>query len=663
MCERHADALDLPRGWQLNDRRMDYFEVTLVAVPAPDSATELGAEPAIEIVVDVGPDLHSATMPIVTPVPPPRPEPKRRGRRRRRHRGFGTGCGFGTGASRRSARRPHAVAQARVRQRRHAVRQRRFLASDPLTRSHVRRRARDEQRDTGEHQQADAQTEQARERADDRWSGDHAEVAARGDPADRQRRMFGLVVHVGEQQRPDDRDADGGGRESGGRDPGVPGQRFERDAAGRKQRAEHDCATRPEPADDRTTRDTRQRCEAFPYDVRAHPREHTESEVRTEIEDAPGRDTALDHRRCREHEREHEKPFVPEQRQRARNIDTCSDLGGSGMRDRRVTAAVTTATTAMPIHAPRHDAPKRSATPVAAAPSTAPPLNSPWKRTSRPGSCESASAATMFITTSMSPPAAMPKVNAGTKSASVGDARFSNEQERPHNEAAAQRRARTPAVGQRAADRGDRSCSNDAGREQQAELGVAESERSLDVDGGDRPRAGEQAEHDERGGDRPQSDAHPLLLEAANHHLRPRRRATCRLVPVGRGREFRELVGRQLEIRGRDVRLELLETARAGNRDDVRMTDHPRERNLRRPGVVRLRNRAHGLDHVVRRDDVLGQEHGIERARPVGGQVGRVVTTGEQPLRERAVGDDQPVVRRRVRNEICIRLARTRGCT
>ena len=180
---------------------------------------------------------------------------------------------------------------------------------------------RDEQCDRGEHQQTRSQAEQAGERAHERRAGDHPEVAARGDAADRERRMAGFVVDVGEQQRPHHRDADRRRREPGGRDSGRAAQRLGRDPDGRERGADDDGAPRAQRPDHRPAAEARDRGQPLSDDVGAHAREHAQAEVAAEIEDAPRRDAALDHRRRAEHEREDEQSFVAQAGERATSTD------------------------------------------------------------------------------------------------------------------------------------------------------------------------------------------------------------------------------------------------------------------------------------------------------------------------------------------------------
>src|SRR5207249_10565061 len=93
----------------------------------------------------------------------------------------------------------------------------------------------DAQANRATYQQAGSEPDQARERSYGRRAGDHPEVAARGDAADRERGMAGLVVDVGEEQRPHDRDTYRGRREPGGRDAGRAAKRVGRDARGRER--------------------------------------------------------------------------------------------------------------------------------------------------------------------------------------------------------------------------------------------------------------------------------------------------------------------------------------------------------------------------------------------------------------------------------------------
>ena len=89
--------------------------------------------------------------------------------------------------------------------------------------------------------------------------------------------------------------------------------------------------------------------------------------------------------------------------------------------------------------------------------------------------------------------------------------RLQPEERAPDHEGARQRPTRAEAVGDGAPDRGDRGRGDDPRREQGAEPGVGEVERALDVDGRHRPSAREDAEHEERDGDRTEGCGHAAV--------------------------------------------------------------------------------------------------------------------------------------------------------
>ena len=343
-------------------------------------------------------------------------------------------------------------------------------------------------------------------------------------------------------KRPHDRDADRGGREPGRRDAAVAAQRFGRDAAGREQRRRCTTARRvPERADDRTAADARR---AWP----GSRRRRTHSRRRAHRARGASADRARPTSRCRprpSRTRANTSASTSRPSWRstatARDIDGCSRLAAAR---ECATARVTTRRDdrrrpRSPTHTPRHDAPSRNATPVAAAPMTAPPLNSPWKRTSRPGSCDERVGRDDVHHDVDQPARRHARRERGHEQRrGAATPLRSDEQRRPRQRARALNATPAPRpVGDRAADRGDGGRGDDAGREQQAELGVGEAERALDVDRGDRPRAGEEPEHDERGGDRPQrrrgrrvDGRGSVTLDAATATIlaAPTRRATGR---------------------------------------------------------------------------------------------------------------------------------------
>ena len=111
--------------------------------------------------------------------------------------------------------------------------------------------------------------------------------------------------------------------------------------------------------------------------------------------------------------------------------------------------------------------------------------------------------------------------------------RFHDEERTPQDEPAGQRAARTPAVGDRAAERGERGRGDDPRREQCAEPRVGEPEGVLDVDGRDRPAASEEAEDEERDGHGSHGGGHAAVSHAALFGAPARRRRPGRSTMVG----------------------------------------------------------------------------------------------------------------------------------
>ena len=87
------------------------------------------------------------------------------------------------------------------------------------------------------------------------------------------------------------------------------------------------------------------------------------------------------------------------------------------------------------------------------------------------------------------------------------------------------------------------------------------------------------------------------------------------------------------------------------------LPDQPRERDLRRRRVVRGRNPAQRVDERARTLEVLGEAQRVVHAGRPTRRVGGVVPAAEHALRERAVRDDDAVVRLRVRDVARVVLA------
>ena len=73
------------------------------------------------------------------------------------------------------------------------------------------------------------------------------------------------------------------------------------------------------------------------------------------------------------------------------------------------------------------------------------------------------------------------------------------------------------------------------------------------------------------------------------------------------------------------------------------MVDHPGQRDLRRCGAVGRRHLPQGGQQLATSLDVLGEEQGVAGPHPAR-PVLPVVPGGEEPLGQRAVGDDQAVL-------------------
>ena len=84
--------------------------------------------------------------------------------------------------------------------------------------------------------------------------------------------------------------------------------------------------------------------------------------------------------------------------------------------------------------------------------------------------------------------------------------------------------------------------------------------------------------------------------------------------------------------------------------------DDPCQGDLGRCCTVCLGQRAQRVQQLVTSGEVLVEEQRVGEANAAGPMVG-VVLGGEEPLGERAVGDDQPVIGGGERHEILIRAA------
>ena len=99
----------------------------------------------------------------------------------------------------------------------------------------------------------------------------------------------------------------------------------------------------------------------------------------------------------------------------------------------------------------------------------------------------------------------------GREHADVRCERLDREHRTPDDQRPGEGHARAPTVGEDAADRSDRGGRDDAGREQDAELGVGEVERPLDVDRGNGERPRVEAEDQKAGGNGFQRRTHTAV--------------------------------------------------------------------------------------------------------------------------------------------------------
>ncbi len=111
----------------------------------------------------------------------------------------------------------------------------------------------------------------------------------------------------------------------------------------------------------------------------------------------------------------------------------------------------------------------------------------------------------------MSPPAPTAEHERGGEQGEVRRERLHRQQRAPHEQRPGERGAGAPPVGDDAADRGDRRAGDDPGGEQEAEAGVGEVERPLDVDRGHGERPAEQPVGHEPGRHRPQRRSHAAV--------------------------------------------------------------------------------------------------------------------------------------------------------
>ena len=137
----------------------------------------------------------------------------------------------------------------------------------------------------------------------------------------------------------------------------------------------------------------------------------------------------------------------------------------------------------------------------------------------------------------------------------------------------------------------------------------------------------------------------------------PRGGNTDRGEPLALGGELVGLVTGQVEIGCGDVVTQLIERAGTGDRDDVGLADQPGQRDLRWCRVVGLRDAPQRLDDWRRALEVLGQAQRVVASRGTRRQVSRVVPAAEHALLERAVRDDNAVMRLCVGNVGCVGLA------
>src|SRR4029077_21207354 len=123
-----------------------------------------------------------------------------------------------------------------------------------------------------------------------------------------------------------------------------------------------------------------------------------------------------------------------------------------------------------------------------------------------------------------------------------------------------------------------------------------------------------------------------------------------------RGRPQRlVLLVTELDLGGRDVVFQLLDAGRARDRYHGRVVDYPGQRDLCRGGGVRVRHLTQDGDQVTGPVEVVREEERAGRPEPVRRPVGPVIPAGQQPLRQRAVGDHHAVVRLGERQQILLR--------
>ena len=99
----------------------------------------------------------------------------------------------------------------------------------------------------------------------------------------------------------------------------------------------------------------------------------------------------------------------------------------------------------------------------------------------------------------------------------------------------------------------------------------------------------------------------------------------------------------ELDVGGGDVELQLLHARRAGDGDDARQADQPGQRHLRRRGVDGRRRPRAACSAAARRGAGSRCRTAGSRPHPAGPVVDAVLAA-EQSLRERAVGDHDPVL-------------------
>jgi len=117
------------------------------------------------------------------------------------------------------------------------------------------------------------------------------------------------------------------------------------------------------------------------------------------------------------------------------------------------------------------------------------------------------------------------------------------------------------------------------------------------------------------------------------------------------------IIVRELEVGGFDVRLELCDAARARDGHDIGVSDDPRQGHLGRSGVVQLRHLAQRVKELAGAGNVLWQEEHVPPPYPASRRVRTVVAAREQPLRERAVRDDETSRALRVRKKLALGFA------